>query len=326
MLRATLLAGRADDPMADTQPAHAPVMAAEVLSLLRCAPGGLYVDATVGLGGHARAILERVQPGGRLVGLDRDKESLEIARRRLEPHAPLVRLFHENFKNLPLILNNLALGPADGILVDLGVSSYQLLSGERGFSFDSDALLDMRMDRSQRLTAAHLVNDLSQSELADLIFRYGEERQARRIARAIVMARESGAITRCSQLAALVARAGRGGSRKIHPATQTFQALRIAVNKELEGLEEFLAQAVSFLGTGGRLAVISFHSLEDRIVKRSFRLLSGQCVCDRPAQLCTCPRRPLGRLITPRAIKPSSAELAANPRARSARLRALERI
>ncbi len=302
-------------------------MVQEVLEILRCRPGGTYVDATLGLGGHALAVLERIQPGGLLVGVDRDKDSLEKARLRLKSHAGSVRLVHDNFKNLPLILNNLHLKPIDGILLDLGVSAYQLLSPERGFSFQSDAPLDMRMDKMQRVTAADLVNDLSEEQLADIIYRYGEERSARRIAAAIVAERQKSSITRCSQLAEIVSRALRlRGHLHIHPATRTFQALRITVNQELEGLDEFFDEALSFLNTGGRMAVIAFHSLEDRIVKTAFRRLSGQCVCDRPPDLCLCPRQVRARVITPRPLTAGSTELAANPRARSARLRSLERV
>jgi 16S rRNA (cytosine1402-N4)-methyltransferase len=307
--------------------AHLPVMREEVLELLQCRPGGIYVDATLGLGGHAWAILEKIQPGGTLIGLDRDKESLEQAKAHLQLYSGSIRLLHENFKNLPLVLNHLGIGPIDGILVDLGVSSYQLLLPERGFSFQSEAPLDMRMDRSQRMTAAELVNDLPEEQLASIIYRHGEERFSRRIAAAIVAARERARIGRCSQLAEIVSRAVRHkGAHSIHPATRTFQALRIAVNQELEGLDEFFANALSFLAPGGRLAVISFHSLEDRIVKRSFRMLSGACVCERPRDLCTCPRQVRARILTARPRIPGDAELATNPRARSAKLRALERM
>ncbi len=306
---------------------HLPVMREKVLEILQCKPGGHFVDATLGLGGHAWAILERIQPGGLLIGLDRDKESLEKARLHLRSFSDSVRLLHENFKNLPLVLNNLGIQPIDGILVDLGVSSYQLLDPERGFSFQSDDMLDMRMDRTQRLTAAALVNGWPEEQLADIIYRFGEDRCSRRIAAAIVAARERAPITRCSQLAAIVSQAlGFRGSRSIHPATRTFQALRIAVNQELDGLEEFLADAFSYVRPGGRLAVLSFHSLEDRIVKRTFRMLSGHCVCERPAGLCTCPRRARGQLVPARPLTPDDAELATNPRARSAKLRGLERI
>jgi 16S rRNA (cytosine1402-N4)-methyltransferase len=188
-------------------------------------------------------------------------------------------------------------------------------------------MLDMRMDRMQKLTAADLVNDLPEGQLADLIFRYGEERYARRIAAGIVAAREETRITRCSHLASIVRRTvGGRGPRTIHPATKTFQALRLAVNQELEGLEEFFTNAMSFLKPGGRIAVLSFHSLEDRITKRSFRMLAGYCICERPGNLCTCPRQPRGRLVTPRPRTPSPSELSDNPRARSAKLRGLERM
>ena len=306
---------------------HMPVMLEEALDLLQCKPGGIYVDATIGMGGHAQAILERVQPGGQLIGIDRDKDSLEKAQARLKPFARNLRLVHDNYKNLPLILNNLVTRPVDGILLDLGVSSYQLLSPERGFSFQSDVMLDMRMDRTQQWTAADLVNKLSESELADIIYRYGEERLSRRIAAAIVQERGRAPITRCTQLAEIVSRVFKvRGHRGIHPATRTFQALRIAVNEELEGLEELLSEGFGFLKTGGRMVVIAFHSLEDRIVKRAFRRLAGQCVCDAPPELCTCPRQAVAYLMTPRPMTPGPKELASNPRARSARLRSLERI
>jgi len=306
---------------------HMPVMLEEALDLLQCKPGGIYVDATIGMGGHAQAILERIQPGGQLIGIDRDKDSLEKAQARLKPFARNLRLVHDNYKNLPLILNNLVTRPVDGILLDLGVSSYQLLSPERGFSFQSDVMLDMRMDRTQQWTAADLVNKLSESELADIIYRYGEERLSRRIAAAIVQERGRAPITRCTQLAEIVSRVFKvRGHRGIHPATRTFQALRIAVNEELEGLEELLSEGFGFLKTGGRMVVIAFHSLEDRIVKRAFRRLAGQCVCDAPPELCTCPRQAVAYLMTPRPMTPGPKELASNPRARSARLRSLERI
>jgi 16S rRNA (cytosine1402-N4)-methyltransferase len=245
----------------------------------------------------------------------------------LQAFAQSLRLLHDNYKNLPLILNNLAGPPVDGILVDLGVSSYQLLSPERGFSFQSDVMLDMRMDRTQQWTAADLVNNLAENELADIIYRYGEERLSRRIAAAIVQERHKTPITRCAQLAEVISRVLRvRGHQGIHPATRTFQALRIAVNQELEGLAEFFSDAFGFLKPGGRMVVIAFHSLEDRIVKRVFRRLAGQCVCEAPPELCTCPRQQLAGLITHRPMTPGPEELAANPRSRSARLRSLERL
>jgi 16S rRNA (cytosine1402-N4)-methyltransferase len=306
---------------------HIPVMKNEALDFLHCQPGGSYVDATIGLGGHARGILERILPGGLLLGIDRDKESLEIVKDRLKQFPGACKLLHDNFKNLPLILNNLAAGLVDGILLDLGVSSYQLLSPERGFSFQSDVLLDMRMDRTQKGTAADLINNMPEAELAGIIYRYGEERLSRRIAAAIVQERRKAPITRCVQLTEIIGRIFRGRSRHgIHPATRTFQALRIAVNEELEGLEKFFPEAIGFLKPGGRIVVISFHSLEDRIVKRAFRRLSGQCVCEAPADLCVCPRQVRAHILTHRPVTPSPDELSLNPRARSARLRALERV
>lgn len=314
------------DPREPPAVKHKPVMLREALHFLDCRPGGLYVDATVGLGGHARAILEQIQPGGLLLGIDRDQESLVRAEAGLRDHSASVRFYHDNFKNLPLILNNLATPPIDGVLLDLGVSSYQLLSGERGFSFQGAGLLDMRMDRTQPLTAADLVNDLSQEELAEIIERFGEEKAARRIAAAISRAKATGPITRSAQLAEIIARAvRRRGSQPTHPATRTFQALRIAVNQELEGLDEFFSDILAFMQPGGRIVVIAFHSLEDRIVKRAFRSLAGHCVCERPPELCVCPREERLTILTDKPIMPRRDEIEANPRARSARLRAAAR-
>lgn len=325
-VRPAVYPGAMNKPAENFKAEHQPVMLKETLDLLQCQPGRVFVDATLGLGGHAAAILERIQPGGLLIGVDRDQESLEKARLRLQQYGGSVRLFHENFKNLPLVLNNLDIRSIDGMILDLGVSAFQLLSPDRGFGFQG-GMLDMRMDRTQRLTAADLVNDLAEEDLANILYNYGEERMARRIAAAIVAARGKSPITRCSQLAELVSstlRVRRFPS--IHPATRTFLALRIAVNQELEGLEEFIDEALSFLKPGGRIVAIGFHSLEARIIKSAFRRLSGQCVCERPPDLCVCPRRAVARLVTPRALKPTSAELQSNPRARSARLRAIERL
>lgn len=326
-MRATLQQQVMSTSLERSNPEHNPVMLREALDQLQCRSGGIYVDATLGMAGHAQGMLQRTEPDGMLIGIDRDKNSLEIARSFLKPYENRVRLFHENFKNLPLILNNLSLGPIDGILVDLGVSSYQLLSAERGFSFHGEGMLDMRMDRSQRLTAADLVNELSQEQLADVIYKYGEERLSRKIAAAIAAEREKAQITRCSQLADIVARVLKvRGHGHIHPATRTFQALRIAVNQELEGLDSFFDEAVAYLKPGGRMVVIAFHSLEDRIVKTAFKRLSGQCICNRPAGLCVCPRQSVVRVITHRPLRAGAAELTENPRARSARMRSIERV
>jgi 16S rRNA (cytosine1402-N4)-methyltransferase len=306
---------------------HVPVLVEEAVDLLNVRPGGVYLDCTVGMGGHAQAILERLRGQGRLIALDRDCESLEMARERLAEYRYLASFHHENFKNLPLILRRLQIDAVDGCLVDLGVSRYQLTSPERGFSLREHGLLDMRMDRQQRITAEELVNRLSVEELTEVFRRWGEERQAAAIARAIVENRKLGRIRTTDELAALVARVkGFGAGSRIHPATQVFQALRIAVNQELEGLDRFLSNAIGFLRPAGRLGVISFHSLEDRIVKRTFQLESGRCICFRPLALCRCPRVARVRLVTRKPVIPGPAEMDRNPSARSAKLRVVERL
>jgi 16S rRNA (cytosine1402-N4)-methyltransferase len=289
------------------QGGHASVLLAESLELLAVKPGGLYVDGTVGPGGHAAALLERSGPDGRLVGLDRDAEVLEGARERLRTFGARARLVHADYHGIPSVLGG---ERADGILLDLGTSSVQLDTPERGFSFRAEGPLDMRMDRTAGETAADVVNRAAERDLADLIYRYGEERNSRRIARAIVAARRQARIRTTTELAAIVRRASGGGRRPgLDPATRTFQALRIHVNRELEGLGGALAAMAGCLAPGGRLAVIAFHSLEDREVKNTFRELG---------------RGGFG-VLTRRPVRPSPAEVARNPRSRSARLRALER-
>jgi len=306
---------------------HVPVMMDEVIDLLQPGPGGIYVDGTVGLGGHSAAILEKIHPDGLLLGIDRDNDSLAKAAERLKIFSDRFRPVHDNYKNLPLTLKRLGVKSVDGVLIDLGVSSWQLLSSDRGFSFQSDAMLDMRMDRTQGRTAADIVNETPESELADIIYRYGEERFSRRIAAAVAVEREIAPITRCAHLAGIISRViPVRGRRIIHPATRTFQALRIAVNEELDGLEEFLLETAGFLKQRARLVVIAFHSLEDRIVKRTFRKLAGQCVCDAPPELCRCEKRATVKKLTSRPLTPGPEELAVNMRARSARLRAVEKI
>lgn len=305
---------------------HTPVMVREVLQLLRPRPGEVFVDATVGLGGHSVEIAPRLIPGGWLVGIDRDPSALEVAARRLEPFSGAMRvtLVHSDFRNLPQVLSARGLDGVDGILFDLGVSSMQLDSAERGFSFRFDAPLDMRMDSSQEgITAADIVNRWGEPELRHLIQQYGEEPAAARIARAIVQNRP---ISSTQQLAMLVAKAvGRRGGH-IHPATRTFQALRIAVNRELEGLQEAIEQAVHCLLPGGRIVVLTYHSLEARAVKRAFQRLSGKCICPPDAPECQCGAKRCIRLLTPHALKPDAEEVALNPRSRSAQCRAAERI
>lgn len=289
---------------------HAPVLRAEVLALLQPRPGGRYLDATVGLGGHAEAILQASEPTGTLLGIDRDGEALALAAERLAPFGPRVTLRQGRHEAVAELVG--AEEGFDGILFDLGASSLQLDSAARGFSFSREGPLDMRMDQSGGDTAADLVNRLSERELADLIFRWGEERWSRRIARAIEEARRQAPIRTTTALADIVARAIPRGAwpRYIHPATRTFQALRIAVNDELTGLGPALEEAVTLLRPGGRVAVISFHSLEDRIVKQTWRQLAASG---------------WGRIRTKRPVTPGDAEIAVNPRARSAKLRALER-
>ncbi|HEV8290371.1 MAG TPA: 16S rRNA (cytosine(1402)-N(4))-methyltransferase RsmH [Tepidisphaeraceae bacterium] len=308
---------------------HEPVMLREVLAFLQCRPGGSYVDGTCGLGGHAQAILEASAPDGQLLAIDRDAAALDLCRERLASFGERVRFAHDNFRNIPLILNNLALSDLDGILLDLGVSSMQLEDEARGFSFQRAGLLDMRMDRRQRLTAADLINDLEEEGLADLIYKYGEEPASRRIARRIVESRRHSPIRTTTDLAAIVEKAaGRpafGRSRR-HLATRTFQALRIAVNDELRDLDLFIEELCAYVGPGGRMVVISFHSLEDRMIKTAFRRLAGQCVCGLPVAQCRCPRQPRVTILTPRPEIPQDDEIDGNPRARSAKLRAAMKL
>lgn len=305
---------------------HKPVLAQKAVEYLQVRPGGVYVDCTVGGGGHSELILKGLSGRGKLITLDRDAESLSLARQRLG-ESSLVEFHHENFKNLPLLLRHRRVGRIDGCLVDLGVSAHQLLDPERGFSFQQEGPLDMRMDRRQRISAEQLVNELPEPRLAELFRRYGEEPQAARIAAAIVRRRAQAKLGTTRELAELVAqvKGGRRG-RPLHPATRVFQALRIAVNQELEGLEQFFSEVITVLGPEGRLVVISFHSLEDRIAKTVFKQEAGKCVCFRPAHLCRCPRLQRVRILTPKPVRPSFQELEDNPRARSAKLRAVERL
>jgi 16S rRNA (cytosine1402-N4)-methyltransferase len=292
---------------------HLPVLLEETMDLLAVSASGLWVDGTVGLGGHAREILRRSAPAGRLLGVDRDAEALAAAREALAGEAPRLRLVQANYREIPALLEGEA---PRGVLLDLGVSSLQLDDAERGFSFKNDGPLDMRMDQGQRTTAAELVNRLSERALADLIYEYGEERGSRRVARGIVWARERAPLTTTGALAAVVRRSlatGRGPRARpgLDPATRTFQALRIAVNGELEGLGDCLRALAATLAPGGRLVVIAFHSLEDREVKQAFRDLAAGGEY---------------RLLTRKPLRPGEDEERDNPRARSARLRGLEKV
>ncbi len=312
--------------MRNTVVKHVPVLLEESLDYLFPRPGGIYVDSTVGLGGHSKSILERLQGKGKLIGLDRDLEALRRARERLKQQYQNFEFLHANFKKLPHLLSQLEIEYLDGCLVDLGVSSFQLDSPQRGFGFGREGPLDMRMDPEQKISAATLVNELPESKLAEIFWRYGEEKEAKKVAAALIRARKKGEIRTTTQLAELIkaAKRGRSGPR-LHPATKVFQALRIEVNQELSGLEQFFISVIDLLAPQGRLVVIAFQSLEDRIVKRTFRREAGRCICFRPAELCLCPRLEKVHLLTRKPRTPSEEELRSNPRARSAKLRAVER-
>lgn len=300
----------------------------EVIRFLAPRPGGIYVDGTVGGAGHARRILDASAPDGMLIGFDRDAEAIAAATERLAPYGARVKLIHNNFSSIGLALAGLGIDKVDGFLLDLGVSSHQLDSKERGFSFQADAPLDMRMNAAAGVTAADLVNELPEKELADLIWEFGEERWARRIAAFIVKAREVAAIETTLQLVDVIKGAipRAKWEERLHPATRTFQALRIAVNEELTSLEAGLSEGVQFLARGGRAVVISFHSLEDRIVKNAFRRLAQGCVCPKDFPRCVCNNQSQLRILTGKPAVPGENEIAANPRARSARLRAAEKL
>lgn len=303
---------------------HRPVLLRETIESLAAERGGLFVDCTVGLGGHSEAILQASRDAT-VMGIDRDDEALRLARERLAQYGSRFHAVHADFRELTRVLATAKVNQARGILADLGVSSWQLDSPSRGFSFRHDAPLDMRMDAAGDAdTAAELLGRLSEVDLARIIFEYGEERRSRRIARFIVQRRERGEpVSTTRDLAQLVERAvGPGKKRRIHPATRTFQALRIAVNQELENLDRFVAEAVDLLEPDGRLAVISFHSLEDRIIKRTLLKLSGRCQCPPRVPKCICGARKMIDILTRRPITPDEEEVASNPRARSAKLRA----
>jgi len=287
---------------------HTPVLAEEAVHWLRVEPGGTYIDATVGLGGHAEEIARRLKTG-RLIGLDRDERALEIARERLKDYGERVMLVQADFSTIDEVAREMKLPPVQGILADLGVSSLQLDTAERGFSFRFEGPLDMRMGSEIAGTAADIVNETAEAELANLLYRLGEERDSRRIARAIVRARP---IRSTEHLATVVAGARTSrGRQKLHPATKTFLALRIAVNRELEELGQFLDRAPATLAPGGRWVVLSYHSLEDRMVKQHFRRLSTEGEV---------------AVLTRKVIRPSDQEIAANPRARSAKMRVAEKL
>jgi len=304
---------------------HIPVLYQEVLVGLQIRPGGRYIDGTVGGGGHAHGILVTSMPDGEFLGIDADPMAVASAGERLAEFGKRVTLVQGNFADLEETALEHGFGLVDGVLLDLGFSSLQLEAAGRGFSFQLDGPLDMRFDPSQTTTAADLVNSLSLEELASILFRYGEEPRARRIARAIVAERP---INTTGELAALVEKTvgRRNRKKRLHPATRTFQALRMAVNEEMECLAEALPQALRLLASGGRLTVISFHSLEDRLVKQFFRREARNCLCPPEVPICICSHRATLGIVTKKPIRPSVEEAAANPRSRSAKLRVAYRL
>jgi 16S rRNA (cytosine1402-N4)-methyltransferase len=318
------------DPPATPEAAtvHISVMPAEVMAGLRPGPGGVFVDGTLGGAGHTAMLLERVGASGRVLAIDADPEPLARAEAQLAEAVATGRLLlrHANFAGLGALAREAGIVPMDGVLLDLGLSSDQLAARDRGFSFAADGALDMRFDTTAGESAADLVNTLEADALADTFWRYGEERFSRPIARRIVEARGRAPITRADELARLVASVVHGRPGGVHPATRVFQALRIAVNDELGSLEAALPEAVAITRPGGRIAIISFHSLEDRIVKRFFQAEERGCVCPPEAPACVCGRAPTLKIITKHPLTAGADELAGNPRARSAKLRVAERI
>ena len=309
--------------------AHKPVLFREVLNYLQPKPGMVMVDCTLGGGGHSKAILEKILPGGKLLAFDQDLEAIAAARAVLRPCGEEnYQIFHRNFRELDTVLGTTEYPQVDGILLDLGVSSYQLDQGERGFSYQHEAPLDMRMDQTQEQTAAELVNKATLEELTGIIQDYGEEKWAKRIALFITEERRHSPLKTTGQLVEIIKKAIPSSARREgpHPAKRTFQALRIAVNRELEILKPTLQDAIEVLKPGGRLAVITFHSLEDRLVKETFKEAAQGCTCPKDFPICICHQEPRIKLLTGKPVFPSREEVAENPRSRSAKLRIAERV
>jgi len=308
---------------------HIPVMLSEVVHYLNCKPGKIYADCTLGGSGHASAILEKIIPDGILIGIDQDIDAIKNAKRKLKPYELNIHLFHNNFVNLPKILSQLNITAVDGILLDLGISFHHLDSSGRGFSFRKDEPLDMRMNIESDTTAEELINTMDEKSLAEIFFKYGEERYSRKIAKKIVSVRKKEKIKSSRQLSEIVCRAvsGKASSRRrIHPATRVFMAVRIAVNKELDMLNSFMETSVDLLKPEGRFCILSFHSLEDRIVKKKIKLLEGRCICPPALPRCVCNKTRVIRSLTKKVLRPTEEEVAANPMARSAKLRAVEKL
>ena len=307
---------------------HVPVMVEEVIAYLGCMPGKTYVDGTLGGGGHAKAIVQHIEPNGFLVGIDKDPAALAVVSESLRGYASRIELFNDDFAHAPHIVAERCGGKVDGILLDLGLSLYQLEGSGRGFSFRRDEPLDMRMNPKQEHTASHIVNRFSRGQLAEIISGYGEERWAGRIADAIVNARRSRPIDSSLAFAEVVKTAipAKHRPKRIHPATRTFQAIRIAVNREIGSLKAFLDGAADLLNPNGRLCVISFHSLEDRMVKQQFKHMADPCRCPPDFPLCTCGKKPQVRILTKKPVRPNPNAVEVNPMARSAKLRVVEKL
>lgn len=310
-----------------TQFAHIPVMPGEVTEGLNIKENGIYLDCTLGGGGHSELILKKLTTG-RLIAIDKDEEALAFAKSRLSEYGDKVTFVHSDFKRADEVLDDLNIDRIDGVLMDLGVSSYQLDAAERGFSYRFDAPLDMRMDKTQFLTAFNVVNEYNELDIADILFRYGEERYARKIAANIIRYRQQQSIRTTGQLAEIVEKSYppkerfKGGN----PCKRTFQAIRIEVNGELRELDEIIGKLAERLNKGGRICVITFHSLEDRIVKREFQYLEVKCICPPKQPVCTCNKVQTVKIITKKPLTASEEELAVNPRAQSAKLRVAERV
>lgn len=303
-------------------------MLAEAVVSLQCRPGGVYLDGTVGGGGHAEEILRRTAPDGILVGIDLDDDALEESERKLAAYGDRKMLVRGNYSELGAILAGLGIEKVDGILLDLGVSSHQLERADRGFSFSHDAPLDMRMNRQSHVTAADIVNGCTGDRLRNILREYGEEMRSGRIVRAILARRKISPVRTTGELARIVlsVTSDKSGRGKIHPATKTFQAIRIAVNDELAHLHQAINNGIDVLNPGGVFSIISFHSLEDRIVKNAFRSWVKGCICPPDLPMCNCGRKPKLKTVTRKPVTPSKEEIMANPRARSAKLRTAERI
>lgn len=306
---------------------HIPVLLKELVDLAFTDKDGIYVDMTLGGGGHSEEILRRLS-GGRLISIDQDQSAISACEKRLAGYGDKLLLVHDNFLNIKDILHNKGYSQVTGIIGDLGVSSYQLDNGERGFSFHQDAPLDMRMDERQSFSAYDVVNTYSVQKLTDILYRYGEEKWAKRIAEFIVSEREARPIATTGELVTVIKKAVPKGARQDgpHPARRTFQAIRIEVNNELGVLEKAIDSAFDLLASGGRLAIITFHSLEDRLVKQKFAAFASGCTCPKSFPVCVCGKTPRGKLLTRKGVLPSETEITQNPRARSAKVRGIEKL